>query len=137
MVTFPENDCAMSLTRQSRHYLTIGLLQYLVDWGVMVGLSHFGLPVEPANVAGRVSGAVLGFWLNGRITFAGDDTAIGRRQFARFLTMWVLTTLASTWALGAIDDAVGLRWAWLAKPGVELVLGGIGFLLSRHWVYRR
>ena len=127
----------MSLSRQGRHYLAIGLLQWLVDWGVMVGLSHLGMPVEPANVAGRISGAALGFWLNGRITFAGDQTAIGRRQFARFVTMWVLTTVLSTWSIGAVNRAVGLKWAWLAKPGVELVLGAAGFLLSRHWVYRR
>lgn len=127
----------MSLKRQSRHYLAIGIVQWLLDWGVMVGLSHLGLPVEPANIAGRVSGALLGFWLNGRITFAGDDTKVGRRQFARFMMMWLLTTSISTLAIGAIDDAVGLKWAWLAKPGVELVLGGLGFLLSRHWVYRR
>lgn len=127
----------MSLTRQGRHYLTIGLLQWLLDWGVMVGLSHMGMPVEPANVAGRISGALIGFWLNGRITFAGDETAIGRRQFARFLAMWVLSTVLSTWSLGAINRAVGLKWAWLAKPGVELLLGAAGFLLSRHWVYRR
>lgn len=127
----------MSLGRQGRHYLAIGIVQWLLDWGVMVGLSHLGLPVEPANVAGRISGATLGFWLNGRITFAGDDTLIGRRQFGRFLLMWLLTTFVSTWAIGAIDDAVGLKWAWVAKPAVELVLGGIGFMLSRHWVYRR
>lgn len=127
----------MSLTRQGRHYLVIGVIQWLLDWGVMVGLSHLGLPVEPANIAGRISGALLGFWLNGRITFAGDDTRIGRRQFGRFLMMWLLMTLISTWAIGAIDDAVGLKWTWLAKPGVELVLGGAGFLLSRYWVYRR
>lgn len=127
----------MTLGRQSRHYLVIGVVQWLLDWGVMVGLSHLGLAVELANVAGRISGAALGFWLNGRITFASDDTKIGRRQFARFGLMWLLTTAASTWALGAIDDAVGLKWAWIAKPGVELVLGGIGFVLSRHWVYRR
>ena len=127
----------MTLGRQSRHYLAIGVVQWLLDWGVMVGLSHLGLPVEAANVAGRISGATLGFWLNGRITFAGDDTKIGRLQFARFVLMWLLTTLVSTWAIGAIDNAVGLKWAWVAKPGVELVLGGIGFVLSRHWVYRR
>lgn len=127
----------MSLGRQGRHYLAIGIVQWLLDWGVMVGLSHLGLPVEPANVVGRISGAALGFWLNGRITFAGDDTRIGRRQFGRFGLMWLLTTVASTWALGAIDDAVGLKWAWVAKPAVELVLGGIGFLLSRHWVYKQ
>jgi putative flippase GtrA len=127
----------MSLSRQGRHYLAIGIVQWLLDWGVMVLLSHFGLVVELANIAGRISGALLGFWLNGRITFAGDDTAVGRRQFARFGLMWISTTFVSTWAIGAIDDAVGLKWTWLAKPGVELVLGALGFLLSRYWVYRR
>ncbi len=127
----------MTLGRQGRHYLAIGMVQWLLDWGVMVGLSHLGLAVEPANIVGRISGATLGFWLNGRITFAGDGHGFGRRQLMRFGLMWLLTTLASTWALGAIDEAVGLKWAWVAKPAVELVLGGVGFILSRHWVYRR
>jgi putative flippase GtrA len=127
----------MSLTRQTRHYLLIGGVQWLVDWGVMVGLSHLGMPVEPANVAGRISGALLGYWLNGAITFAGDEHALGRTQLQRFVLMWLCTTAISTWAMGGIDDWFGLKWAWLAKPGVELVLGAIGFVLSRHWVYRK
>lgn len=127
----------MSLTRQGRHYLMIGGLQWLVDWGVMVGLSHLGLPIESANVAGRISGAMLGYWLNGKLTFAGEDTALGRTQLQRFMLMWLFTTAISTWAMGSIDDWFGLRWAWLAKPGVEAVLGLFGFVLSRHWVYKR
>ncbi|KGM53943.1 membrane protein [Lysobacter arseniciresistens ZS79] len=127
----------MSLTRQGRSFLLVGALQYLVDWGVMVLLSHNGLPVEPANIAGRVSGALLGFWLNGRFTFAGDETAVGRLQFVRFMLLWSLTTAISTWSMGAIDDVAGLKWSWLAKPGVEILLGGFGFLVSRHWIYRR
>jgi putative flippase GtrA len=127
----------VSLRRQGGHYILIGLLQYVVDWGVMVGLSHVGLSVELANVAGRVSGAVLGFWLNGRITFAGEDTALGGPQLARFVLLWLCTTAASTLAIGAIEDAAGLKWAWMAKPGVEMLLAGMSFLVSRHWVYRR
>jgi putative flippase GtrA len=127
----------MSLLRQGRHYLAIGLLQYLLDWGVLVALSRAGWPVEGANVAGRVSGAMLGFWLNGRITFAGGEAPLGRRQLQRFAVMWLSTTAAGTLALGWVDAAAGLRWAWLAKPGVEAVLAGVGFLVSRHWVYRR
>lgn len=127
----------MSLGRQGKHYLVIGGIQWLVDWGVMVGLSHMGMAVEPANIAGRISGALLGYWLNGKLTFAGDDTAVGRTQLQRFVMMWLCTTAISTWSMGAIDDYLGLTWAWLAKPGVELVLGVIGFVLSRHWVYKR
>lgn len=127
----------MSLGRQGKHYLLIGGIQWLVDWGVMVGLSHLGMAVEPANIVGRISGALLGYWLNGKLTFAGDDTAVGRTQLQRFVMMWLCTTAISTWSMGTIDDYLGLTWAWLAKPGVELVLGVVGFLLSRHWVYKR
>lgn len=135
--TFARNTLPMSLTRQSRHYLLIGGVQWLVDWGVMVGLSHLGMPVEPANIAGRVSGALLGYWLNGRITFSTDEHELSRRALQRFILMWICTTAVSTWAMGSIDDWFGLKWAWLAKPGVELVLGVVGFVLSRHWVYRK
>ena len=126
----------MSVLRQGRFYLLIGILQWLLDWGVTVGLSHGGLAIEPANVLGRISGALLGFWLNGRFTFSGDEHHMGRKQFARFLLMWVVTTAISTLSMGAIDDWFGLQWAWIAKPAMEVALGGIGFLLSRYWIYR-
>lgn len=127
----------MSLTRQGRHYLVIGGLQWLVDWGVMVALSHLGLRIGVANVAGRVSGALLGFWLNGRITFAGDEHTIGRRQLLRFIIMWLVMTALSTVAIEAIDGLLGRKWAWLGKPLIELALGLIGFVGSRQWVYRK
>jgi len=127
----------MSLTRQGRDYLAIGLLQWLVDWGVVVGLTHMGLPVAPANVLGRITGALLGFWLNGKLTFAGDRNTVGAAQFQRFMVMWVTTTLLSTWALTEVDDLFGLRWVWLGKPAIELALGAVGFVLSRYWIYRR
>lgn len=127
----------MTLTRHARHYTLIGGVQWLVDWGVLVAFTHLGMAVVPANIAGRVAGALLGYWLNGKVTFAGDEHAIGPNQLRRYLTMWTATTAVSTWSLGAIDHWAGLQWAWLAKPGVEAVLGVVGFVLSRHWVYRK
>jgi putative flippase GtrA len=127
----------MTLGRHARHYLLIGGVQWLVVWAVLVALTHWGMAIEPANVAGRVAGALLGYWLNGKLTFAGDEHAVGRTQLQRYLLMWLGTTFISTWSLGAIDSGLGLKWAWLAKPGVECILGVVGFLLSRHWVYRK
>jgi putative flippase GtrA len=126
----------MSLLRQGSHYIAIGLLQYIVDCGVMMALSHFGLSVEIANVAGRVSGATLGFWLNGRITFANEAGTLGRRQLQRFVLLWLVMTALSTWTVGSVENAAGLQWAWLAKPAVELMLAAVSFTVSRHWVYR-
>ena len=127
----------MTLTRHARHYTLIGGVQWLVDWGVLVGFTHLGMAVVPANIAGRVAGALLGYWLNGKVTFAGDEHAIGPNQLRRYLMMWMATTAVSTWSLGAIDHWAGLQWAWLAKPAVEAILGVVGFVLSRHWVYRK
>jgi putative flippase GtrA len=127
----------LNLRRQGSHFVMVGALQWLLDWGVTVWLSHLGMLIEAANLTGRVSGAMLGYWLNGKFTFAGEDTALGRVQFQRFAVLWLCTTAASTLAIGAIDDTLGLKWAWLAKPLVEAALGLIGFVLSRHWVYRR
>ena len=127
----------LPLLRQGGSYLAIGLLQLFVDWLAFVVLSGAGMAVEPANVLGRITGAALGFWLNGRITFAGDDTAVGRRQLARFLAMWLVTTAISTWGVAHVDRMVGLTWAWLAKPVIDLGLSAVQFVLSRHWVYRR
>ena len=127
----------MTLGRHARHYLLIGGLQWLVDWGVMVLLSNWGMAVELANILGRVAGAMLGYWLNGKLTFAGDETEVGRTQLVRFILMWIGTTTVSTLSMGLIDDHLGLKWAQLAKPAVEGVLGVVGFLLSRHWVYKK
>lgn len=126
-----------SLGREGGSYLAIGIVQWLLDWGVMVLLSHLGLRIGVANIAGRVCGALLGFWLNGKITFTGDGRCLGRRQLLRFVAMWLAMTLLSTVAIEAIDDVLGRKWAWLAKPLVEAALGVLGFLCSRHWVYRR
>lgn len=125
------------LGRQGRNYLVVGLLQWLLDWGVFVALTRFGIAVTPANVTGRITGAMLGYWVNGKWTFASERTAVGRLQFQRFLLMWVTTTLLSTWAIGHVDDYLGLRWAWLAKPLIEILLGLVGFVLSRCWIYKR
>lgn len=127
----------MTLVRQAPRYLVVGTIQWLLDWGVMVLLSHFGLRIGLANIAGRITGAMLGFWLNGKVTFTGDEHVIGRRQLLRFVLMWLVLTLLSTVAIELIDDVLGRKWAWLAKPLVEAALGVLGFIGSRHWVYRK
>ena len=127
----------MSLRRHAMSYAAIGLVQWLVEYGLMVVLSRWVMPVEPANVIGRLAGAVLGFWLNGKWTFAGDDTHVGRHAAMRVVTMWLGLTVANTWIVAHLDDVLGLHMAQLLKPGADLLTGGIGFLLSRHWVYKK
>ena len=127
----------MSLRRHVGGYAIVGLLQWLLEYALMVALSAWWMPVEPANVLGRIAGAVLGYWLNGRFTFAGPGRALSRTALVRFVLMWIALTILNTAILDAIDDRYGLRDTWAAKPLVDLATGLIGFVLSRHWIYRQ
>lgn len=127
----------MTALRQLAGYGAVGGLQLVLDWACFVALTAAGVAVVPANVAGRIAGASLGFWLNGRYTFArGGAPALGRRHALRFVAFWLATTAASTLAVQAMDSREGLQAAWLLKPLVEAALAVLGFLASRHWIYR-
>jgi len=127
----------MGLVRQGSTYLIIGLVQLLLDWLVFVAATALGMPVAPANVAGRLAGMLLGFWLNGRYTFAEAGThKLGWRRFARYFALSLLLTAASTLLVSLVDHALGLQYTWLAKPLVEGGLACGSFLLMRHVVYR-
>ncbi|MDR0247109.1 MAG: GtrA family protein [Burkholderiales bacterium] len=127
----------MSFAHQSVLYFFFGLVQLVVDWLCFVALTWFGMGAVPANLIGRVSGALLGFWLNGKHTFG--VTTQGRLRPAhlvRFVVMWCLTAAASTVAVTLAAGAEGLYFAWLVKPFFDALLAVFGFLLSKYWVYR-
>ncbi|KAF1721809.1 GtrA family protein [Pseudoxanthomonas wuyuanensis] len=127
----------MTLFRQGGHFILVGLLQLALDWALFVALTWLGMGAGPANLSGRVCGALLGFWLNGRMTFAAQGKPrLGWRRFARFLAVWLALTLISTVAVTWVAHGLGMQQAWLAKPLVEGVLAVIAFFLWRHLVYR-
>lgn len=126
-----------ALSRQLLLFALIGGLQVLVDWTVFVLTTHLGLSLVTGNLAGRVSGALLGFWLNGRYTFAHDGQArLDGAHLRRFIIAWLLITTLSTLLLSAIAQRFDLQAAWLAKPAVEALMAMIGFVVWRQWVYR-
>lgn len=127
----------MSLKRHLGGYTIVGMIQLALDWTITVGLSYFGVRIGVANIVGRTGGALLGYWLNGRYTFAGDKHGLGRQQFIRYVLWWLTATLLSTIAIELIDDVLGRTWAWLAKPLVEGVLALLSFVVARQWVFRR
>ena len=127
----------MPLLRQGGYYLVFGVLQLLLDWLLFVALTALGVPAAPANLASRTSAALLGFWLNGRYTFAdGQGSRLGWRRFVRFWALWLLMTAISTLLVAFVEARLGLHWAWLAKPVVEAGLAAANFFLLRHLVYR-
>ncbi|MBU2048833.1 putative flippase GtrA [Stenotrophomonas rhizophila] len=127
----------MSLLRQGSRYLVVGLIQLVLDWAVFVAATALGMPAAPGNLLGRVSGMLLGFWLNGRYTFAHDgEHRLGWPRFVRFALLWAVLTGISTLLVTLTAEHMGLRYAWLAKPLVEGALAGLSFLLMRTLIFR-
>lgn len=127
----------MNMLRQGASYGIVGALQLGVDWGCFVVMSALGVATVPANVAGRIIGAMLGFWLNGKATFSSALVdGLRGRHLARFLLSWGAMTVFSTIAIALADHAKGLQFAWIIKPLADAVLALCGFIISKYWIYR-
>ena len=125
------------LARQLVVFGLVGAAQVLLDWGVFVVLTHVGVAVAPANVLGRIAGACLGFWLNGRYTFAAQGRPrLDRQHLLRFVLAWLALTALSTLLVAQVAGRIDLHAAWLAKPAVEAALAVLGFVVWRQWVFR-
>lgn len=130
----------MSEFRFLRHglsYAAVGLLQLLLDTALYIALTSMGTASVSANVCSRVSGALLGFWLNGAFTFRDvADDGLKWRHFGRFFVSWCVMLILSTIAVGFVNENGGLRTSWLMKPVIDAFLAGAGFLISRFWIYK-
>lgn len=126
------------MIRQVVGFGLVGGLQLLLDWACFVALTALGVAVLPANLVGRVAGASLGFWANGRFTFAkpGEPPRLGRRRLLRYVLFWLAMSALSTLAVMGLDQLHGLHAAWLGKPLVDALLAAMGFLAAKYWIYR-
>jgi putative flippase GtrA len=123
--------------RQVVSYGFVGLVQIGLDWACFIVLTSLGVPPGPANVAGRVAGAMAGFWANGKWTFAERGQArVSRIALYRFIATWLATTALSTLVVLLVNQNHGLHWAWVVKPVADALLAAIGFTLSKFWIYR-
>jgi putative flippase GtrA len=127
----------VKIVRDGASFSVVGAIQVVLDSTVYIVLTKLGVPTPPANVCGRIAGAALGFWLNGRVTFAHHDQPRFRWRLTRYILLWIAMTIISTAALTIIGHRAGLKHTWWAKPLIETVLGLTSFLICRYWVYRR
>lgn len=125
------------ISRQLVLFVMVGLVLVVVDWAVFSLLFFLGMPLTPANVLGRAGGACLGFYLNGRITFAEAGIArLGKHRLLRFVIAWVAWTTLGTLLMHHARTLFGDHAPYLAKPMIEAFLACLGFLSSRFFIYR-
>lgn len=125
------------ILKQGFGYGVVGGMQLMLDWLIFVTLSALGVPVGGANVAGRATAALLGFWLNGKWTFGkSGGSPLGFEHFGRYLVLWASMTVLSTIVVMFAARIDGVHAAWLIKPMADLLLAAVGFVVSKYWIYR-
>ncbi|HEY9133974.1 MAG TPA: GtrA family protein [Dyella sp.] len=127
------------LGREVLAFGIVGLIQICIDWMIFVVLTHFGVGPAAGNVTGRITAAGLGFWLNGRWTFAQKNCShetLRWQSFVRYSLTWCMTTALSTMIVLWVDHGHGLHWAWAVKPVADALLAALSFLVSKYWIYR-
>jgi putative flippase GtrA len=137
MVNAPTGSSGL-MKRQVVLFIVIGVIQLGVDWLTFVVLTWSGMAVETANITSRIVGALLGFQLNGSITFRSPRQRSPQRirQCARFAAGWTTTTALSTLAVWAIERGFGLHAVWIGKILIDGMLAVMGFVLSKYWIFR-
>lgn len=127
---------SMPIIKEGVGYGMAGVAQLAIDWLIFVFLSHFGLFVVAGNLIARVAGACIGFWLNRNWTFRTKPYDSMNQHVARFAVWWLISTLVSTGIVQIANHLYGLQSAWMAKPAIDALLAGCGFLVSKFWIYR-
>lgn len=115
-------------------FLAVGGVQFAFDAGLFILLTYWGMAPSWTNLLTRFSAAMLGFLLNGKLTFR--QSRLTREQLFRYVLLWISLTLLSTVAVVLIGHAGGIRAAWGAKIFVEILLAVLSYVLMRRWVFR-
>lgn len=115
-------------------FLLVGGIQFMLDIALFVMLTHSGMASLYANLIARFSAALLGFLLNGKLTFR--QSRLTGTQWWKYMLVWVFLTGLSTGAVVPVGRMAGLEMAWLMKALIEVLLAMLSFMLMRRWVFK-
>jgi putative flippase GtrA len=121
------------VVRQFARFVLVGATNTALTLATYVSLRAAGMPYLLAGAAGFAVGAVNGYVLNRRWTFAAADSSAAR---IRYLAVQLGGLAASTLSLWALVRGVGLGRVpgeLLAVPAVTILM----FAANRSWTFTR
>ncbi|MGL6234104.1 MAG: GtrA family protein [Segniliparus sp.] len=133
------SDAAPGLKTQALRFLATGVFSAVVDYGLVMALSQFGVPPNIANIAGFVVGTTVAYLINRRWTFQAEPSA---KRFAQVAALYAVAFLLRT-GIFAGAYALLLSWglakfpaesaAWVVAQGTVTVMN---FLVQRLVIFR-
>lgn len=88
-----------------------------------------------ANIAGKTTGAIVGFLLHKRFTFSWDQKDSAKRQATAYIVLFGCNLVASSLLIWLLVDFANIN-AFLAKLFIDGIVIAGSFIANRLWVYR-
>ena len=129
----------VSKAPQIMRYGLVGVLALLVDVACFAVLRALTVDLIAANAAARLAGAATAFLGNNGWTFNASWRASNLRvNAARYWSLWVVTTVISTFVLDVLTGlgAAGKFVEVMAKALVECFMVAFNFYVCKKWVFR-
>ena len=114
-------------------YCLCGAIGVITDYAIYFTALTFGLWYQAANIFGYLSGTIISFFLNRKITFGVHDR-LGHR-LALFISVAVIGYAVSAFMLWLLVDAI-LTDARIAKLLTLPVVVAVQFSLNRRITFR-
>lgn len=112
-------------------YVSVGLLTYVIDISVYLLVVAIDARLYlAANAAGRIVGAIVGFFLHRSWTFKTEDRPALLTQAWQYLGLLLISMALSSAVLVALVDLMKLPPAW-ARVATDVIVIGVVYLASR------
>ncbi len=115
-------------------YAAVGVVNTLVGYGIMYGLTFLGVIPEIANAIGYIVGFLNSYILNKKITFKSTNTH--SQDFIRFAVAMIIAygvnmiVLIITYRICGISEYIAF-----IISGIAYTL--VGYLVSKFWAFSK
>lgn len=122
-------------SRQAARFGIVGILSGIVDFGLFAWLVGQGAHPLVANICAFMAANLLGYFLNGWITFRinGQRSRFSFSNYRRFLSVYLLGFALSMTIIGMLAGSLG---PFLAKLVAMAVSATSNYILSAFLVFR-
>jgi putative flippase GtrA len=106
---------------QVARFGAVGIVCAITDFGLFALLIALGAPPIPANIASFLVANVQGYFLNGRLTFRGNDQPLSFKGYAKYFSAYSASLALSTVIVGVLSAQLGPLLAKAIATGVSAI----------------
>lgn len=130
----------MSERRKPLRFVLVGVLNTLIDFAILFGLTALGMSLVPANMISTAAALVFSFVVNRSFTFGSAGNPVP--QAVKFLLvtlfgLWVLQPLVLLAGTALLDDLLGQHASLLVSKVAATIVSMVwNYLLYDRFVFR-